>query len=162
MHAVMHRGRFRRIIADPPVDKRMADGIRDIMVNKAGQKGYGLFAPLPGRNLADAAQAVFKKGIDMVLMHVRAHIAVVAVAQDGNVVKKHIRALQPELVEPAVFGHNVFECGIGHVIVCFHAEDVMGSEAWHGIPSFCGYSHGLCGNIISYFPVYMNGGGNKR
>ena len=34
--------------------------------------------------------------------------AVIAVAQDRDIIEKHIRSLQTELVEPAVFGDRVF------------------------------------------------------
>lgn len=42
------------------------------------------------------------------LMHIGANVAVVPVAQNGNIVEKHIRPLQAQLVEPAVFGNDVF------------------------------------------------------
>ena len=44
----------------------------------------------------------------MVLMHIRAYVPVVPVAEDRDIVEKHIRTLKPKLVKPAVFGNQVF------------------------------------------------------
>lgn len=43
----------------------------------------------------------------MKVMHIGAHIAVISVAQDRNIVKENIRALEAELIEPAVFGYHM-------------------------------------------------------
>jgi len=43
-----------------------------------------------------------------VFVHIGTDVAVIAVAQDRDIIEKHIRSLQTELVEPAVFGDRVF------------------------------------------------------
>ena len=53
-------------------------------------------------------QVADKEVLDVMFMHVGADVAVVTVTQNGNVVEKHIRPLQAKLVEPAVFGDDVF------------------------------------------------------
>lgn len=53
-------------------------------------------------------QIADKELLDVMLMHIGANVAVVPVAQNGNIVEKHIRPLQAQLVEPAVFGNDVF------------------------------------------------------
>ena len=55
------------------------------------------------------------------LMHIGTYIAVVAVAQDGQVVEEHIRSLQSQLVKPPVFGNDKLQIVLRHIIVCFHA-----------------------------------------
>ena len=49
-----------------------------------------------------------KKGVYLVFVHIGTDVAVIAVAQDRDIIEKHIRSLQTELVEPAVFGDRVF------------------------------------------------------
>ena len=45
----------------------------------------------------------------------------ISVAQDRNVVEKHIRSLKAKLVKPAVFGNDKFKVVLRHVVVCLHA-----------------------------------------
>lgn len=53
-------------------------------------------------------------------MHIGAYIAVIPVPQDGDVVKEHIRTLESQLVEPAVFGNNMLQRIGRKVIVSLH------------------------------------------
>ena len=96
------------VIINSSVNIWMADRIADIMADKACQKGDSLFTLLLIWELGKLCQKAAKKIIYMVFMHIRTHIAVVTVAQDRNVVEKHIRSLKAKLVEPAVFGYNIF------------------------------------------------------
>jgi hypothetical protein len=70
----------------------------------------------------------------MVLVHVGAYIAVIPVAENGDVVKKHVRPLESQLVEPAVFGDNVFQLIGRKIIVGLHSQNVMGGKARHMAP----------------------------
>ena len=49
------------------------------------------------------------------------HIAVVTVAQDRQVIEKHIRPLQSQLIKPPVLGNDKLQIVLRHIIVCFHA-----------------------------------------
>lgn len=68
----------------------------------------------------------------MMFMHIRTHIAVVPVAQDRDIIEKNVRALQAELVEPAVFGNDVFDGSIRKVVVSLHSEKIVRGKSWHG------------------------------
>ena len=57
----------------------------------------------------------------MVFMHIGTNISVVPVAQDRQVIEKHIRSLKTKLVKPAVFGNDKFKVVLRHVVVCLHA-----------------------------------------
>lgn len=117
------------VVADPPVDIRMADGVGNVVIDKTGQIGDGFFLLLAGMNQADVAQAALEKFIDLVLMHVGSHISVIPVPQDGDIIEKHIRPLKSQLIKPAVFGDNVFQGRRRKIIVCLHSKDVMGCKA---------------------------------
>ena len=43
----------------------------------------------------------------MVFVHMGTDVPVVPVAQDRDIIKEDIRALEPDLVEPAVFGDHM-------------------------------------------------------
>ena len=95
------------LILDPPVNERMADGVPDIVAEIAGEIGQGLLLLLAGMDFRNFRQAALEKVIHMKVMHIGAHIAVISVAQDRNIVKENIRALEAELIEPAVFGYHM-------------------------------------------------------
>ena len=42
----------------------------------------------------------------MVFMHIGTYIAVVSMAQDGQVIKKHVRPLETQLIEPPILGND--------------------------------------------------------
>ena len=67
----------------------------------------------------------------MVLVHVGAYVPVISVAQDRNIVEKHIRPLQSQLVEPAVLGDNTFQLVVGKIIVGLHTENIVSGKSWH-------------------------------
>ena len=54
-------------------------------------------------------------------MHIGADIAMIPVAQDRQVIEKHIRSLKTKLVKPAVFCNDKFKVVLRHVVVCLHA-----------------------------------------
>ena len=56
----------------------------------------------------DDSDEALKEMLDLVFVHIGTDVAVIAVAQDRDIIEKHIRSLQTELVEPAVFGDRVF------------------------------------------------------
>ena len=136
MHPVMLRRRIGNVVSDPPVDKRMADRIGDVMIDKTGQIRDRLLLLLAGLDAPDAAQAALKKRADQMLVHVGTDIPVIPVPQDRNIIKKHVRPLQPQLIEPAVFGHNMLERGRRHIVVRLHPEYIMRRKARHSKTSF--------------------------
>jgi len=44
----------------------------------------------------------------MVFVHIGTYVAVIPVAENGNIIKKHIRSLEAELVKPSVLGDYTF------------------------------------------------------
>lgn len=81
-------------------------------------------------------KAAAEKVIYLVFMHVGAHIPVIPVAQDWEIVKEYIRALQAQLIEPTIFCDNEFQIVLGKVIVSLHTQDIVSGKAWHPYPSF--------------------------
>ena len=57
----------------------------------------------------------------MVLMQLGTYIAVVSMAQDGQIIKKHVRSLETQLIEPPILGNDKLQIVLRHIIVCFHA-----------------------------------------
>ena len=108
VHPVMHGGRGIHRIADAPVHIRMTDRIGNVMVHKSGQIGDGFLLLLARADGSNTTQTALEKGIYLVFVHIGTDVAVIAVAQDRDIIEKHIRSLQTELVEPAVFGDRVF------------------------------------------------------
>ena len=108
VHPVLHGGRGIHWIADAPVHVRMTDRIGNVMVYKSGQIGDGFLLLLARADGSNTAQTALKKGVYLVFVHIGTDVAVIAVAQDRDIIEKHIRSLQTELVEPAVFGDRVF------------------------------------------------------
>lgn len=64
MQAVVLRRGFINVIADPAVDKGMADRVGNIMVNKTGKVGDSFFFLLSRADQADMAQAAVEKLAD--------------------------------------------------------------------------------------------------
>ena len=117
------------VVADPPVDIRMADRVSNVVVDKAGQVGDGFLFLLAGMNQSNVAQAALEKFIDLMLMHVGSHISIIPVPQDGDIIEKHIRSLKSQLIEPTVFGNNVFQRRRRQIVVGLHSKDVMSCKA---------------------------------
>ena len=137
MSAVMDGGRVGNVIADSAVHVRMTDIVCDVVVHKTCQIGDSLLPLLLRLQMGEAVQGAPEKLIDMVLVHVGTHVSVIPVPQDGNIVKEHIRPLQTQLVEPAVFCNNVLELVVWKIIVGFHAKNIVSSKTWHSEkPSF--------------------------
>ena len=67
----------------------------------------------------------------MVFMHIGAYVAVIPVAQNRQIIKKHIRSLKTKLVEPAVFGYHMFQVVVWKVIVGLYTEQVVGRKSGH-------------------------------
>ena len=107
MQAVVLRRGFINVIADPAVDKGMADRVGNIMVNKTGKVGDSFFFLLSRADQADMAQAAVEKLADLMFMHVRTDIPVILMTENGNVVKENVVALEAELLKPAVFGYDM-------------------------------------------------------
>ena len=94
MQAVgFHIGIF-NIMPDSSVYIGMADGISYIVAEKAAEKGQSLFPLLAGLDIVKIFQVALKEIPDMVFVHIRAYIPVVPVAQNRQVIEKHIRSLQ--------------------------------------------------------------------
>ena len=87
-------GRVIHVVADPPVDVGMADGVPHIVADVTGQVGKPLLPLLPGGKPGKVSQIATEKIIYVVLVHIGAHIPVVPVTENGDVVKKHIRSLK--------------------------------------------------------------------
>ena len=81
-------------------------------------------------------QIADKELLDVMLMHIGANVAVVPVAQNGNIVEKHIRPLQSQLIKPPVLGNDKLQIVLRHIIVCFHAQDIVCCKTWHRHTSF--------------------------
>ena len=85
-----------------------ADGIAHVVAQKPANIGKSLLALLAGLDVGEIFKAAAEKLIDQMLVHVGTHIAVVPVAQDGEVVEEDIRPLQSQLIQPAVLGNYKF------------------------------------------------------
>ena len=96
------------VIFNPSIYIRVAYGIADIMAYKTAHIGQPLFPLLPRVNPGKLEETAPEKIIHMVFVHMGTHIAVVTVAQDRQVIEKHIRSLKTKLVEPAVFCNDEF------------------------------------------------------
>lgn len=70
------------------------------------------------------------------LMHIRTHIPVIPMSKNRDVIKENIRSLEAELVEPAIFGNDIFELIVGQIIESFHAQNIVSGKTWHGSASF--------------------------
>ncbi len=81
-------------------------------------------------------QAAAEKQVNVVLVHIGAYISIIPVAQNRNIIEKHIRSLKPKLVEPAVFGNNKLQLSGRHIVVSFHSKDIVGGKTRHGYGSF--------------------------
>ena len=109
------------IVCNSAIHVGMADRISYIMAEKAAHKGQPLLSLLAGINAGQLEKAAAEKIIHMMLMHIGADIPMVSVAQDGQIIKKHIRPLKTQLIQPAVLGNNKFQIVLRHVIVRLHA-----------------------------------------
>ena len=99
----------------------VTDRITYIVAQKTAHVGQALFPLLSGSNPGKLQEAAAEEIVDMMLMHVRAYIAVIPVAEDGQVVKEHIRPLKTQLIKPSVLGNDKLQIVLGHIIVCFRA-----------------------------------------
>ena len=107
VHTVMLGGRILYIVADTGIDIGMADGVGNIVIDKSGEEGHGFLLLLSGSDEADMAQTALEKPADFMFVHVGAHIAVVPVPENRNIVEEHVRSLQAQLIEPAVLGYQM-------------------------------------------------------
>ena len=121
MKALVVSPRILYIIADPSIDIRMADGISNIMTDKTAQKSHSLFLLLLGFNPGKAVKGAAEKIIYTMLVHIGAYISVVSVAQDREIVKKHIRPLKSQLIQPAVLCNDKLKIVGRKVIICLHS-----------------------------------------
>ena len=121
MKAMVVSPRILYIIADPSIDIRMADGISNIMTDKTAQKSHSLFLLLLGFNPGKAVKGAAEKIIYTMLVHIGAYISVVSVAQDREIVKKHIRPLKSQLIQPAVLCNDKLKIVGRKVIICLHS-----------------------------------------
>jgi hypothetical protein len=123
----------------------VAYGVTDIMADKTAHVGQAFFTLLPGADSGKLHETATEKVIDMVFMHIGAYIAVVSMAQDGQVIKKHVRPLETQLIEPPILGNDKLQIVLRHIIVCFHAQDIVCCKTWHRHTSFlldsCSYSY---------------------
>ena len=101
------------------------------MVYKSGQIGDGFLLLLARADGSNTAQTALKKGVYLVFVHIGTDVAVIAVAQDRDIIEKHIRSLQTELVEPAVFGYHMFQVVVRKVIVGLYTEQVVSRKSGH-------------------------------
>jgi len=60
-----------------------------------------------GTDGGDLVETVPEETVHMVFVHMGTDVPVVPVAQDRDIIKEDIRALEPDLVEPAVFGDHM-------------------------------------------------------
>ncbi len=81
------------IVLNPPIDIRVADGVANIVVEKSAYIGNSFITLLMRLDLAQILKTIPEETIDMVIMHISSHIAVIPVAQNRNIVKKDIGAL---------------------------------------------------------------------
>ena len=95
------------VVVDPAVNKGMADGITDVVAEVSAEIGQSPGLLLPGADLHHLLQIVDKKFLYMVFVHIGTDIAVIPVAENGNLVEKHVRSLQSQLVQPAVLGNDM-------------------------------------------------------
>ena len=95
------------LILDASVNIGMADGVGGIVAEEAGHIGNGLFPLLLGTDGGDLVETVPEETVHMVFVHMGTDVPVVPVAQDRDIIKEDIRALEPDLVEPAVFGDHM-------------------------------------------------------
>lgn len=65
----------------------VAYGVTDIMADKTAHVGQAFFTLLPGADSGKLHETATEKVIDMVFMHIGTYIAVVSMAQDGQVIK---------------------------------------------------------------------------
>ena len=129
-------GRIADVISDSAVHIGMADGVPHVVAEKAGQVGDALLPLLSGLQIPQMGQITAEKVVHMVLVHVSAHVPVIPVAQNGDIIEKDIRSLKPQLVKPAVFCDNMLQRLIPHIIVSFHTHYVMSGKTRHRNPSF--------------------------
>lgn len=80
-------------------------------------------------------KAAAEKVIYLVFMHMGAHIPVISVTQDWEIVKEYIRALQAQLIEPTIFCNNEFQIVLGKVIVSLHVDFEGGSSSQYDYAS---------------------------
>ena len=106
MEAVVVGGGILYIIAYAPVDKRMAGIVANIVPQITAKISQSPLSLLLGFDLCHVIQAAAEKQVNVVLVHIGAYISIIPVAQNRNIIEKHIRSLKPKLVEPAVFGNN--------------------------------------------------------
>ena len=78
------------------------------MTEIAAKIGKALGPLLFKRDFFQTVKIAGKKIPDMVFVHVGAHVSVIPVPENGNIVKENIRALETQLIEPAVLGNNIF------------------------------------------------------
>ena len=106
MESVVISARMMDVIFNPSIYIRVAYGIADIMAYKTAHIGQSLFPLLPRVNPGKLEETAPEKIIHMVFVHMGTHIAVVTVAQDRQVIEKHIRPLQSQLIKPPVLGND--------------------------------------------------------
>ena len=82
------------IIVDSSIHIRMTDRVSNIMTYISTEIGKRLFSLLPRCNKRYLFYIYLEKRADVVLMHVRAYIAVVSMAENRNIVEKYIRSLK--------------------------------------------------------------------
>ena len=63
------------------------------MVHKSGQIGDGFLLLLARADGSNTTQTALEKGIYLVFVHIGTDVAVIAVAQDRDIIEKHIRSL---------------------------------------------------------------------
>ena len=114
----------------------VAYGVTDIMADKTAHVGQAFFTLLPGADSGKLHETATEKVIDMVFMHIGTYIAVVSMAQDGQVIKKHVRPLETQLIEPPILGNDKLQIVLRHIIVCFHTQDIVCCKTWHRHTSF--------------------------
>ena len=54
-----------------------------------------------------------------------AYISIVPMTKNRNIIEKNIRSLKTELVEPAIFGNDMFQKAVRKVVVSFYTEQIM-------------------------------------
>ena len=91
------------------------------MTDKTAQKSHSLFLLLLGFNPGKAVKGAAEKIIYTMLVHIGAYISVVSVAQDREIVKKHIRPLKSQLIQPAVLCNDKLKIVGRKVIICLHS-----------------------------------------
>ena len=117
----------------PDFDKIAEHGVREVIFAAMGQ---AFFTLLPGADSGKLHETTTEKVIDMVFMHIGTYIAVVSMAQDGQIIEKHVRSLETQLIEPPILGNDKLQIVLRHIIVCFHAQDIVCCKTWHRHTSF--------------------------